>query len=46
MMKNAVDAKIREAGKVSPGMVIERLDEVSKIVTTEMTKYIDSRFKQ
>lgn len=45
MMKNAVDAKIREAGKVSPGMVIERLDEVSKIVTTEMTKHIDSRFK-
>ena len=30
---------------MSPGMVIDRLDEVSKIITTEMTKHIDSRFK-
>ena len=45
IMKNAVDEKIKEAGQVSPGMVMEKMHEVSRVVTTEMTKQIDSKFK-
>jgi uncharacterized protein YqeY len=45
-MKKAVDEKIKEAGNVSPDMVLEKIGEVTHELTTKLTEKMDQRFEQ
>lgn len=46
LMKKAVDEKIKEAGNVSPDMVLEKIGEVTQELTTKLTEKMDQRFEE